>query len=104
MAPRTFRHPISTRSPAGLPGGRDVTEMVHFADWLPTDRAEAAGRMLRDWLPERRRSASHSEQPTPVFLYGIGCQVCNDPTETAYVIPLNSRRESLPSEPTTLLN
>ena len=31
-----IRVPMIVRWPAGLPGGRDVTDMVHFTDWLPT--------------------------------------------------------------------
>ena len=55
-------------------------------------------------MPYRHRAQMGVGVEFLVFLYGIGCQVCNDPTETTYVIPLNSRRENLPSEPTTLLN
>jgi arylsulfatase A len=36
-----IRVPMLLRWPAGLPGGRQVEEMVHFADWFPTLLAAA---------------------------------------------------------------
>jgi arylsulfatase A len=42
-----IRVPAMVRWPAGLDGGRTVTEMLHFADWLPT-LAAAAGVLLPD--------------------------------------------------------
>ena len=36
-----IRVPAIIRWPAGLPGGRQVNEMVHFADWFPTLLAAA---------------------------------------------------------------
>ena len=46
-----IRVPMIVRWPAGLPGGREAHEMVHFADWLPTILAMAGVPLPADTLP-----------------------------------------------------
>jgi arylsulfatase A-like enzyme len=46
-----IRVPMILRWPAGLPGGRQIHEMVHFADWLPTLLAMTGTSLPKDNLP-----------------------------------------------------
>lgn len=46
-----LRVPMLIRWPAGLPGGREVTDMVHFSDWMPTLLAMAGLELPPDNLP-----------------------------------------------------
>ena len=53
-----IRVPMLVRWPDGLPGGREVHDMVHFVDWLPTILELAGVGRPRDGLPLDGRSVA----------------------------------------------
>ena len=46
-----IRVPMILRWPDGLPAGKEVSEMVHFSDWLPTILAMAEAQLPQGNLP-----------------------------------------------------